>query len=302
MTTGIDSAPQTAEAGEGLPIGPGSLLWENLGLRYNLLTAASAGILQNMLPGLGAGVEQYSEVRNDPGKRLAVSADRILEGVYGPEAEQTGLEIRDIHKHMGGRDSKGRPFHALHPETFWWAHATFEEATVEGNTRFSAQPFNRDQRRQLNRESMTWFITRYGMTARPVPKTLEDFETKYQRICEEELEMTPAAEYLIGLFQEGDIESFVKAFKVDPRIWKYGRKAVAGGARLFAIGGLPETVRERFDIPFSKADQAKLAGLDWSVRKAAASPRLTEERLYLPVALDGIRRERAKQAEQPLAG
>ncbi|HZL08070.1 MAG TPA: oxygenase MpaB family protein [Candidatus Dormibacteraeota bacterium] len=288
-------APETQR---GAPIGPGSLLWENLGRRYNLLTAASAGILQNMLPGLGAGVEGFSEVRVDPGQRVAVSAERILEPVYGPNPEEAGREIRDIHKHIKGHDEQGRSYHALNPKTFWWAHATFEVAVVEGRGRFSGHPFAREERRQVNRESMTWFSL-YGMTSRPVPKDLEAFEKEYERICEEELELTPAADYLIGLFQEGDIESFVKAFNIDPRAWKFGRKAVAGSARLFAIGGLPKPVRERFDIPFSRSDELKLKTLDANVR--AIAPRLSEEQFYLPIALEGIRRERANHGQEAAA-
>ncbi|MFI5270650.1 MAG: oxygenase MpaB family protein [Candidatus Saccharimonadales bacterium] len=281
----------TLETEQDAHIGPGSILWENLGRRYNLLVAASAGILQNMLPALGAGVEDYSEVFKDPGKRLAVSSERILEVVYGPEPEKTGIEIRDIHKGMGGRDRQGRPYHALQPTTFWWAHATFEEATAQAKVRFSGELFTRENRRQLNSESMTWFA-RYGVTSRAIPPTLEAFEEEYERVCEEELEMTPVAEYLIGLFQEGDIESFIKAFNVNPAAWKVGRKAISDSVRVFTIGGLPETVRERFDIRFSKADKIKLEAQDAAVRRIV--PLLSQKQLYLPIALEGIEREKAK--------
>lgn len=288
----------TPEVEQRAPIGPGSILWENLGRRYNLLVAASAGILQNMLPALGAGVDDYSEVFEDPGKRLAVSSDRILEGVYGPEPEKTGIEIRDIHKSMGGQDKQGRPYHALRPTTFWWAHATFEESTAQGKDRFSGEPLNREGRRQLNFESMTWFA-RYGMTSRPVPPTLEAFEEEYERICQEELEMTPVAEYLIGLFQEGDIESFIKAFNVNPTAWKIGHRAIADSARVFAIGGLPKAVRQRFDIRFSKVDEVKLKTQDAAVRRIV--PLLSSKQLYLPIALEGMEREQAKAELQAVA-
>ena len=288
----------TPEVEQGAPIGPGSILWENLGRRYNLLVAASAGILQNMLPALGAGVDDYSEVFEDPGKRLAASSDRILEGVYGPEPEKTGIEIRDIHKGMGGQDKQGRLYHALRPTTFWWAHATFEESTAQGKDRFSGEPLNREGRRQLNLESMTWFA-RYGMTSRPVPPTLEAFEEEYERICQEELEMTPVAEYLIGLFQEGDIESFIKAFNVNSTAWKIGHKAIADSARVFAIGGLPKAVRQRFDIRFSKADEVKLKTQDAAVRRIV--PLLSSKQLYLPIALEGMEREQAKAELQAVA-
>jgi uncharacterized protein (DUF2236 family) len=286
------------EAPQGAPIGPGSILWQHLGRRYNLLVAASAGILQNMLPALGAGVDDYSEVFEDPGKRLAVSSDRILLGVYGPEPEKIGIEIRDIHKHMGGQDRQGRPYHALRPTTFWWPHATFEESTAQGIDRFSGKPLIREGRRQLNRESVTWFA-RYGMTGRPVPPTLEAFEEEYARICQEELEMTPVAEHLIGLFQEGDIESFITAFNVNPKVWKLGHKAIADIVRVFAIGGLPKSVRERFDISFSRTDELQLKAQDTAVRRIV--PLLSRQQLYQPIALEGMEREEAKAELQAIA-
>ena len=41
---------------EGAPLGPGSLLWATAGDPRSLLTGTAAGIMQLMLPGLGAGL------------------------------------------------------------------------------------------------------------------------------------------------------------------------------------------------------------------------------------------------------
>ena len=39
-------------------------------------------------------------------------------------------------------------------------------------------------------------------------------------------------------------------------------------ARISAVGGLPPVVRERFDIPWTRADQVQLDALELAVRKA----------------------------------
>jgi uncharacterized protein (DUF2236 family) len=278
---------QAPESAQGAPIGPGSILWENAGRSYNLLVALSGGILQNMHPEVGAGVANHSRVFEDPGERLAASINPILRTIFGPEPEATGREIRDIHKGIKGYDEQGRPYHALKPTTFWWTHATFEDMVAQGINRFSGQPLTRKGREQLNRESVTWY-SRYAVTDRPVPLGLDAFEGEWDRVCEDVLEMTPVAEQLIGMFQGGDIDSFINAFGINIPAGKIGRVALEEGVSVLARGGLPETVRERFDIPFSRADELKLKGLDAAVRTFA--PKLSLERFYLPVAVEGMQR------------
>ena len=41
------------------------------------------------------------------------------------EADERGRTIRDFHTEIKGTDDHGRRYHALDPEIFWWAHATF---------------------------------------------------------------------------------------------------------------------------------------------------------------------------------
>ena len=163
----------------------------------------------------------------------------------------------------------------------------------QGIDRFSGDPLTPERREQLYRESVTWY-SRYGVSMRPVPKDRAAFQAEYDRICEDVLEMTPAAEQAVGMFQEGDIESFVTAVGIRPEAWKAGRRVISEVVRLCAIGGLPETVRERFDIPFSGRDDRKLQTLDKIVQTIA--PRLSAEKFYFPVALEGMRREEQKIA------
>ncbi|BBY60624.1 hypothetical protein MSAR_37600 [Mycolicibacterium sarraceniae] len=58
--------------------------------------------LQNMYPQLGAGVQDHSILLREPLQRVARSVYPIM-----------------------GVDSAGRRYHALDPDTFYWAHATF---------------------------------------------------------------------------------------------------------------------------------------------------------------------------------
>src|SRR5690349_24933738 len=96
------------------PFGPDSMVWQHFGSRLGYLHGAAYGILQNMLPALGAGVTQHSDVYDDPWDRLIRSLPQILGVVYdGPDAAATAERIRRYHEPITGVDDEGRPYHAL---------------------------------------------------------------------------------------------------------------------------------------------------------------------------------------------
>jgi uncharacterized protein (DUF2236 family) len=110
---------------EPIDLGPGTLLWRWAGDNRLSFTGLSAGILQLMHPGLGAGVVEHSAFFTEPWDRIIRSLPEIIGVVYdGPEAEVTGHRVRDYHRRIKGVDHLGRRYSALSPETFWWAHAT----------------------------------------------------------------------------------------------------------------------------------------------------------------------------------
>lgn len=87
--------------------------------------------MQNMHPGLGAGVEEHSRFLEERWARVFRSFYPIIGVVYdGPRAHTTALKIRGYHNNIGGIDNLGRPYHALAPDTFYWAHAVFFMAMI----------------------------------------------------------------------------------------------------------------------------------------------------------------------------
>ena len=113
---------------EGAPVGPGSLLWETAGDPRSLIPGTGAGILQLMYPGLGAAVTDHSDFFKDPYDRIFRSIPYIWGSIFAPDEQEgraRGREIRDFHPHIKGTDPQGRRYHALDPDVFWWAHATF---------------------------------------------------------------------------------------------------------------------------------------------------------------------------------
>ncbi len=131
------------------------------------------GSLQNMYPPqLGAGgVEEHSILHREPLQRVARSVYPIMGVVYdGERARQTGGEqIKGgFHRGIKGVDNAGRRYHALDPETFYWAHATFFMLILKVAEYFCGG-LTEAEKRQLFDEHVQWYAM-YGMSMKPVPR------------------------------------------------------------------------------------------------------------------------------------
>ena len=149
------------------------------------------GAIQNMYPELGAGVEDHSILLREPLQRVARSVYPIMGVVYdGERAAATGEQIKGFHKTIKGIDAEGRRYHALNPETFYWAHATFFMLIIK-TAEYFCGGLTEAEKRQLFDEHVQWYRM-YGMSMRPVPKTWEEFCEYWDRKCLEELEINKA--------------------------------------------------------------------------------------------------------------
>ena len=158
-----------------VPLGPESLTWKYFGDWRGMLQGVWAGSMQNMHPGLGAGVEQHSTFFDERWQRLYRSLYPIGGVVFdGDRAEETALQVRGYHTNIKGIDARGRKYHALDPDTFYWAHATFFMGTVLTADHFMGG-LTEAQKVQLFDEHVQWYRL-YGMSMRPVPATWPEFQ------------------------------------------------------------------------------------------------------------------------------
>jgi uncharacterized protein (DUF2236 family) len=277
---------------EAIELGPGSLLWRWAGDNRLSFSGLSLGILQLMHPGLGAGVAEHSAFFTEPWDRIQRSVPEIIGVVYdGPEAEATGRRVRDYHKRIKGTDAQGRSYSALRPETFWWAHATFQFGVEQVADRFDPHRLRDEEREQLYREGIEWY-RRYGVSMRPVPATRSEFGEVWDRYCDEVLEMTPAAERAV------DMALHEKVTDMPGLPWwsmPIQREILTPLLKLTAIGGLPARVRARFDIPWGAVEAAELRVLELWVRETwRFMPRSLR---WAPRASEGWRREARARRE-----
>lgn len=188
-SSGDDPTPEA-------PLGPGSLTWRHLGDSRGVLLALRAGVLQAMHPASSAALIGHSDVFENPLWRLVRSAGPILSVIYRDDPEDTATWVRDRHARISGRDHAGRRYHALEPEAFYWAHATFFEAQVATQALFGT-PLRPREKEQLYAESITWYA-RYRLSMRPVPRDYTAFELYWRSTLENVLEATPAALAAVG--------------------------------------------------------------------------------------------------------
>lgn len=275
-----------------MDLGPDSFLWRWAGDNRLGFTGLAAGILQLMHPGLGAGVVQHSAFFTEPWDRIFRSLPEIIGVIYdGPEAEATGLRVRDYHRRIRGTDDQGRRYSALRPETFWWAHATFQFAVERLADRYDPHRLDDHERERLYREGVEWY-RRYGVSMEPVPRTRAEFRERWYHYCDDVLEMTVAAERAIDMALHGKVEDL-------PGLpwWSQPiqREVITPVFRLTAIGGLPARVRQRFDIPWGAIEAARLRAFQVWVRESwRFVPRPMR---WAPRASDGWRREAALRRE-----
>ena len=256
------------------PLGPDSLTWKYFGDLRTGMMGVWIGALQNMYPELGAGVEEHSVLLREPLQRVARSVYPIMGVVYdGDRAARTGRQIKGFHTTIKGVDSAGRRYHALNPETFYWAHATFFMLVIKVAEYFCGG-LTDAEKRQLFDEHVQWYA-QYGMSMRPVPKTWEEFCEYWDRVCSEELEINRAT---LDIFS---IRIPKPWFVMMPTpIWDQLFKPMVAGQRWIAAGLFDPVVREK-------------AGMRWTARRRSSAAAVRQ------VGRDGVRRRARRDSAAP---
>jgi uncharacterized protein (DUF2236 family) len=227
-----------------------------------MLPGSATGILQLMHPGIGAGVAEHSAFFEDPFDRIYRSIPQIWATIFAPDGERRAGALRDIHRHIKGTDHLGRRYHALDPETFWWAHATFTWDVYRSIELFHRRSLTDGESEQLYAETVAWY-RRYGVSSRPMPPDYGAFRVKFTRVCREALEMTPAAERALS-YRLAE----VPGQPLGPLPFKtLLTPLVAPAAELLALGCLPTEVRHRFALPWGAAEQAQFRGICAAIRQ-----------------------------------
>lgn len=244
-------------------LGPDSLTWRWFGDWRGILQGPWAGSMQNMHPGLGAAVSEHSTFEVERWERVMRSLYPIGGVVFdGDRAPETAERIRRYHNDISGLDAHGRPYHALDPDIFYWAHATFFVGTMRTAEYFMGG-ITEAEREQLFDEHRRWYGL-YGMSMRPVPETWSDFQAYWDRMCRTVLEDTPAARLVL------DMSSVpVPPFLPLPEwLWARMRPVVDRTFRRITVGLYDPAVRDLLGYTWTDRDERWLRRLGFLVNVA----------------------------------
>lgn len=278
-----------------MAFGPGSLLYESYGERSGFLFAPASGLMQLMYPALGRGVEQHSAFYDEPLERLFRSVPQILGMIYdGDRADGQALTVRDFHRDIKGEMPDGERYHALDPETFFWAHATFVDVALRVDDLFG-QRMSPTVREAYYAETVEWWRM-YGMTMRVVPKTYGDFLEYWDHHVEHVLELTPAAQGLVDFLNRP--WEMHQPWVPQP-LWQVATRIGGIPFRDVSVGALPPVLRERCGFTWSPAQELAFQAFRRSY--AVAWPRVPDRFRQVPRARAAYRRQGRTGFEAALA-
>jgi uncharacterized protein (DUF2236 family) len=226
---------------DALPLGPQSLVWRYFGDNRMYLIGPRPAVLQNMLAELGQGVLDHSTFFSDTAERLKRTIPPIFNTVYGSDDDNAGLQVRDFHHHVKGdmpsQDGKAGRYHALDPDTYFWAHATFVEQVLYFADTF-VKRLTRAEKEQIYAESKTWY-RRYGVSDRPMPANYAEFQQYWDRMLDEVVVAHPTARYGVGYVTKG----FPCPKAVPAWLWRAIAPVFNPAAAFLTTGGLPPRAR-----------------------------------------------------------
>ena len=197
------------------------------------------GAIQNMYPELGAGVEDHSILLREPLQRVARwSTPSWVSSTTVTAPRRPVSRSRATTTPSRASTAKAGAIHALNPETFYWAHATFFMLIIK-TAEYFCGGLTDAEKRQLFDEHVQWYRM-YGMSMRPVPDTWEEFCGYWDAKCRDELEINRAT---LDIFT---IRIPKPWFVLMPTpIWDQLFKPMVGAQRWIAAGLFDPAVREK---------------------------------------------------------
>lgn len=251
MTELADPRPDVQD--DALPLGPDSLIWRYFGDNRMFLIGPRPGVLQLTLAELGQGVQDHSVFFADTAARIKRSLPPIFRTVYGSDDQNAGTQVRDFHHNIKGDmpGEEGRRYHALDPDTYFWAHATFLDQVFYFADTF-VKRLTDAEKQQMYLESKTWY-RRYGVSDRPMPSTYAEFEKYWQHMLDDVVTAHPSATYSVGYVTKG----FPKPKGVSPLVWAVLARLFNPLAAFLTTGGLPPQARAMLNLPWNPKQEKR---------------------------------------------
>lgn len=203
---------------------------------FLLLGGTAALLMQVAHPLVAAGVDQHSDFRRSPVRRLVRTVDTTLSIVYGERAtaESALKRIGRTHAPVRGHAADGRAYRARDPRLMLWVQATLVLTSVRWYEAVMGRLTDADRNAYWNEGK--FFAGALGVPADLFPETYKDLETYESEMLR--TEVIPD-QTVIGVARD----------VVRPYGWLPGILYWATDSMSAAL--LPETLREAFGLRYA---------------------------------------------------
>jgi uncharacterized protein (DUF2236 family) len=206
-----------------------------------LFGAGRALLLQLAHPAVAQGVQDHSEFKRNPFKRLQGTLEATYAVVFGSDelARGVGRRIQRIHDFVTGPG-----YSANDPSNLLWVHATLADTALRCYEDLVG-PLSPDDAETYYQE-MKRVAATFGVGPEHQPETLEDFR-RYMAATVASIEVTDVGRDLAG-------------FILDPRLplrLEVPFTPLLRLQRLFTLGSLPPEVRDQLGVTWGPRDQAR---------------------------------------------
>jgi len=268
-----------------LRLGADSLVWKFYGDIRGVLGFQRLAGTENCIEQLGKAVEDHSVIFTDTIGRARRSGPPIMKTIYSADPQKWGRMVRDFHKPITGTISDGTRYHALNPELFYWAHATFVDQVLYITDTFIRR-LSYEEKVRIFEESKVWYSL-YGVSARNQPQTYDEFVT-YMESMFDRFVPTKTILYATGYIRQG-----LPGPRQIPRpLWKVLSAPLNAFIRTVVVGTLPPQMKDVCRLQWSDKKERNFRRFAALMR--ALNPvfnRLPVRWLYLPWAAEGWKRE-----------
>jgi uncharacterized protein (DUF2236 family) len=233
--------------------GPDSFVWQRLADDRGLLLGGATLVLQVAEPTVGAGVEQHSNFKAEPWRRLYGTLVSLTTIVYGSTAEACAEveRLRRMHQTIRGIDAHGRSYAALRPAPWAWVHGTLAWAVIRLNEVFRT-PFTDAEAERYWRE---WLEIGRLLGVRPgdLPDTYAGF---LKQIDEMPLEDNRSVRDVVASVSLIPPPAWLRF--LGPAWRGLVGRPVGSLSRLVTIGALPPSLAERLGLRLTAPEQRRL--------------------------------------------
>ncbi|MFW0783953.1 oxygenase MpaB family protein [Gordonia sp. CPCC 206044] len=228
-------------------LGADSLVWKFYGDSRGILGFQRLAGTENCIEQLGQAVLDHSVIFDDFLGRAKRTGPPVMKTVYSTEPQKWGRTVRDFHRDIKGTISDGSRYHALNPELFYWAHATFVDQVLFITDTFIRR-LSYAEKVQIFEESKVWYEL-YGVSSRSQPQTYEEFLAYWDDMLDRFIPHKTVV-YATGYIRKG----LPGPKKIPAPVWKVISAPLNGFIRTVVVGTLPQQMRD-------------VCGLEWNTKR-----------------------------------